>query len=110
MACGTPVIGWPAGSVPEIIDDGVSGFIVTSLEDAIHAVGRLPLLKRAAVRATFNRRFTASRMAQDYVRIYQTVARPLRTLDIQKRTAIAPIRGKKMKPLTQKTHTLPEGS
>jgi glycosyltransferase involved in cell wall biosynthesis len=90
MACGTPVIGWPAGSVPEIIDDGVSGFIVTSLEDAIHAVGRLPLLKRSTVRATFNRRFTASRMAQDYVRIYQGAARRLRTLDIRKTTAIAP--------------------
>jgi glycosyltransferase involved in cell wall biosynthesis len=90
MACGTPVIGWRAGSVPEIIDDGVSGFIVTSLEEAVHAVGRLPLLKRAAVRATFNRRFTASRMAQDYVRIYRTVAGPLRTLDIGKRTATAP--------------------
>jgi two-component sensor histidine kinase len=93
MACGTPVIGWPAGSVPEIVDDGVSGFIVTSLEDAIHAVGRLPLLKRATVRATFNRRFIASRMAQDYVRIYQTVARPSRTLDIRKRAAIAPTTG-----------------
>jgi glycosyltransferase involved in cell wall biosynthesis len=84
MACGTPVIAWRAGSVPEIIDEGVSGFIVTSLEDAIEAIARLPLLKRATIRATFERRFTASRMAQEYVRIYQRIATPLRALDIRK--------------------------
>jgi glycosyltransferase involved in cell wall biosynthesis len=71
MASGTPVIAWRAGSVPEVVDDGISGFVVSSLEDAIDAVGRLPALPRSSVRAAFERRFTAARMARDYLRIYQ---------------------------------------
>jgi glycosyltransferase involved in cell wall biosynthesis len=71
MASGTPVIAWRAGSVPEVIDEGISGFIVSSLEDAVEAVGRLPSLPRRSVGASFERRFTAARMARDYVRIYQ---------------------------------------
>jgi glycosyltransferase involved in cell wall biosynthesis len=74
MANGTPVIAWRTGSVPEVIDDGISGFLVSSVEGAVDAVGRLPSLARGNVRETFERRFTAARMARDYVRIYQRVS------------------------------------
>jgi len=71
MACGTPVIAFRHGSVPELIEDGVNGFIVGSVEEAVSAVRRVPQLARAACRDTFERRFTARRMGSDYLRIYQ---------------------------------------
>jgi glycosyltransferase involved in cell wall biosynthesis len=70
MACGTPVIALRRGSVPEVIEDGVSGVIVDSEEQAVEAIKRLGELDRRAVRAAFERRFTARRMAEDYVRHY----------------------------------------
>jgi glycosyltransferase involved in cell wall biosynthesis len=77
MACGTPVIAWRAGSVPEVIDDEVSGFIVTNEDEAVAATKRLHQLDRAKVRATFDRRWTARRMANDYVDLYEQLARPV---------------------------------
>ena len=74
MACGTPVIAFNRGSVPEVIDDGISGFIVHDEASAIAAVDRLGELDRATVRATFDRRFTARRMAEDYVDIYEELS------------------------------------
>jgi glycosyltransferase involved in cell wall biosynthesis len=71
MACGTPVIAFPCGSVPEIIEDGVTGFIVENDTQAVQAIGRLDELDRRRVRAQFERRFSASRMAQDYLRCYR---------------------------------------
>jgi glycosyltransferase involved in cell wall biosynthesis len=71
MACGTPVIAFRSGSVPEVIDDGVSGFIVDSVGEAAQAVARLGQLDRARVRATFERRFTVERMVQDYLAVYR---------------------------------------
>ena len=71
MACGTPVIAYRCGSVPEIIEEGVSGFIVNSIEEAIAAVPRALALRRAGVRAAFENRFTVDRMAGDYVALYQ---------------------------------------
>ncbi|MBN9559365.1 MAG: glycosyltransferase family 4 protein [Alphaproteobacteria bacterium] len=71
MACGTPVIAFNRGSVPEVMDDGVSGFIVEDEAAAIAAVGRLGELDRARVRQQFERRFTARRMAEDYVDAYE---------------------------------------
>jgi glycosyltransferase involved in cell wall biosynthesis len=74
MACGTPVIAFRSGSVPEVIEDGVTGFIVESEEEAIETIKhRLPKLDRRKVRAGFERRFTARRMAEDYVRHYQAL-------------------------------------
>lgn len=73
MACGTPVIAWRNGSVEEIIEEGVSGFIVDSHEEAVEAVKRLPALERHRVREVFLERFTASRMAEDYVKLYKTL-------------------------------------
>jgi len=71
MACGTPVIAYPRGAVPEVLEDGVTGWMVADLEEAGQAVGRVPALSRARCRQVFEARFTASRMAQDYLRIYQ---------------------------------------
>jgi glycosyltransferase involved in cell wall biosynthesis len=71
MACGCPVIAFRRGSVPEVMDDGVTGFIVDDVEEAIAACGNLDKIDRANVRAQFDRRFTARRMAEDYVAVYE---------------------------------------
>jgi glycosyltransferase involved in cell wall biosynthesis len=75
MACGTPVIAFRAGSVPEVIDEGVTGFIVADEAEAAAATTRLSQLDRAKVRATFERRWTARRMAEDYVALYEALVR-----------------------------------
>lgn len=80
MACGTPVIAFNCGSVPEVIDPGLSGFIVNDIDEAVAAVGKIHTLDRARVRATFDRRFTSRRMAEDYVDLYETLAQPARHL------------------------------
>jgi glycosyltransferase involved in cell wall biosynthesis len=80
MACGTPVIAFNCGSVPEVMDDGVTGFIVNDIDQAVAAVGKVHTLDRARVRATFDRRFTARRMAEDYVDVYEELAQPARRL------------------------------
>jgi glycosyltransferase involved in cell wall biosynthesis len=71
MACATPVIAYRSGSVPEVIAEGVSGFVVDDIESATTAVGRLAELDRRAVRADFENRFSAERMAHDYVDVYE---------------------------------------
>lgn len=71
MSCGTPVVAWRNGSVPEVLDDGVTGRIVTSMDEAVHAVFDVMRYSRAVVRARFEERFTVARMAHDYVRVYQ---------------------------------------
>jgi glycosyltransferase involved in cell wall biosynthesis len=71
MACGTPVIAFRRGSVPEVIDHGVTGFIVDDEEQAMQAIKHVPELDRKRVRTGFERRFTSRRMAEDYVRHYQ---------------------------------------
>jgi glycosyltransferase involved in cell wall biosynthesis len=71
MACGTPVIAWDRGSVPEIVEDGVTGFVVASEAEAVAALGRVGTLDRARVRARFEARFTAERMARDYLALYR---------------------------------------
>jgi glycosyltransferase involved in cell wall biosynthesis len=70
MACGTPVIAARCGSVPEVVDHGVSGFIVDGDLQALEAIGHIGELDRRAVRATYERRFTAAKMAQSYVDVY----------------------------------------
>jgi glycosyltransferase involved in cell wall biosynthesis len=76
MACGTPVIAWDEGSVPEIVEDGVTGFIVRSIDEAVAAVQRVDTLDRNTVRATFERRFSATAMSNNYLRLYGEVMRP----------------------------------
>src|SRR5579883_586219 len=74
MACGTPVIAFNCGSVPEIMEDGLTGFVVDDVEDAAAAVGRLDELYRPSIRSRFEERFSARAMAREYVRIYQELA------------------------------------
>jgi glycosyltransferase involved in cell wall biosynthesis len=71
MACGTPVIAYNRGSVAEIIDEALTGFIVEDETSAVAAVGRLSQLNRDAIRAQFEQRFTARRMALDYLAAYR---------------------------------------
>jgi len=71
MACGTPVIAYNSGSVPEVMENGVTGFIVEGLDDAAKSVSRVCDVSRARCRNTFERRFAASRMASDYIEIYK---------------------------------------
>lgn len=74
MACGTLVIAFDQGSVSEIIEDGLTGFIVVDEASAIGAIGRLHVLSRSAIRRRFEERFTARRMVEDYLAVYQRVA------------------------------------
>ena len=76
MACGTPVIAHPFGSVPEIIPDGVAGFLVRDLDEAVEAVKRLGDLDRRECRRHFELNFTDERMARDYVKAYNRLIRP----------------------------------
>jgi glycosyltransferase involved in cell wall biosynthesis len=73
MACGTPVIAFNRGSVPEVVDDGLTGFIVEDEISAIGAVDRLSQLPRERIRKRFEERFTARRMAQDYLAVYRNL-------------------------------------
>jgi glycosyltransferase involved in cell wall biosynthesis len=75
MACGTPVLAWDCGSVPEVVDDGVTGFIVRSEDEAVAALKSVGTLDRLNVRATFERRFSTRRMAEDYLDVYTMLAR-----------------------------------
>ncbi len=75
MACGTPVIAWRNGSVPEVVDDGVTGYIVDSVEEAAEAVRRVSWLDRRECRAAFERRFDAARMTSDYLAVYRRLLR-----------------------------------
>jgi glycosyltransferase involved in cell wall biosynthesis len=73
MACGTPIIAFSRGSVPEVIDHGATGFIVADEAEALEAIKRIHHLDRRHIRAHFDSRFTSGRMAQDYLRHYQAV-------------------------------------
>ena len=76
MACGTPVIAFPHGSVPEVLDHGVTGFVCHSLAEAIAATRQALDLDRERIRAVFEARFTVERMAADYISVYQRLMRP----------------------------------
>lgn len=71
MACGTPVIAFNCGAVPEIMEDGLTGFVVADVAEAAAAVGELGRLYRPTIRSRFEERFSARAMAQEYVRIYE---------------------------------------
>jgi glycosyltransferase involved in cell wall biosynthesis len=92
MACGTPVIAWRSGSVPEVIDEAKTGFTVRSIEEAVEAVERAAHLDRYRIRRIFERRFTADRMAHDYVAIYRrllarAMPAPIAPLDVARLAA-----------------------
>ena len=90
LATGTPVVAFEQGSVPELLRDGVGGFIVNSLEEAVEATKRVADLDRAQCRREFEERFTAERMARDYVTIYQAAIQrrsaglPVQVIDVDK--------------------------
>jgi len=73
MACGTPVVAYRSGSVPEVVDPGVTGFIVESIEEAVRALEKIQYLDRKHCREVFERRFLSARMAEDYLKIYEQV-------------------------------------
>ena len=73
LACGTPVIAWRRGSVPEVVEDGVTGYITESIDDAVVAVAKTGRLSRARCREVFEARFDAERMATDYIEVYRRV-------------------------------------
>ena len=83
MACGTPVIAYRAGSVPEVIDEGVTGFIVDSEEEAVQAVKNLAWIDRRKVRAQFEERFTSDRMARAYESHYRRLVGPVRSTRLE---------------------------
>ena len=74
MACGTPVIAFNCGSVPEIMEDGLTGFVVRNVDEAVAACGRLDQLFRPSIRSRFEERFSVAAMARDYVKIYRELA------------------------------------
>jgi glycosyltransferase involved in cell wall biosynthesis len=75
MACGTPVLAFPCGSVPEIIDDGLTGRIVSTVKEAVRAIPDVLMLDRQAVRRRFEERFSSARMTKDYFRLYRSMIR-----------------------------------
>jgi glycosyltransferase involved in cell wall biosynthesis len=79
MACGTPILAYDYGSVREVIDEGVTGYVVKSLDEAIATLPKVLQLDRGEVRWRFEKRFSARRMGEDYVRIYQMLLRRSRT-------------------------------
>jgi glycosyltransferase involved in cell wall biosynthesis len=75
MACGCPVIAFRRGSVPEVVEDGLTGFVVNSVDEAVAACAGIEALDRAAVRRRFEERWTAGRMARDYLALYEDLIR-----------------------------------
>jgi glycosyltransferase involved in cell wall biosynthesis len=95
MACGTPVLAFRCGSVPEIVEDGITGAIVETMDEAIAALPRVIALDRKRVRQRFEQRFSATRMAKDYVGIYESLLVPSAARELQE-IEIAP-NGKDLK-------------
>jgi glycosyltransferase involved in cell wall biosynthesis len=81
MACGTPIIAYPCGSVPEIVDDGLTGFLVNDIDEAVRAIERVDSIDRRRCRAVFEQRFTAKRMAGDYLKVYDRILVEQRLLE-----------------------------
>ncbi|MEW5895882.1 MAG: glycosyltransferase family 4 protein [Candidatus Omnitrophota bacterium] len=73
MACGTPVIAYLNGSVPEVMEEGITGFIVRNLDQAVEAVKKVSILNRLECRATFEKRFTSKIMAENYLKAYEKI-------------------------------------
>ena len=88
MACGTPVLAFRNGSVPEIIDDGVTGRIVDTTREALAALPQVLAMDRRAVRRRFEQRFSATRMANDYVNVYRQLPRQAPAPEWQKITQV----------------------
>src|SRR5438876_361481 len=81
MACGTPVITWDEGAAREIVDEGITGFVVRSVDEAVDAVRRAAGLDRRAIREQFERRFSAITMSKNYLRLYSNLTHPASRFD-----------------------------
>ena len=88
MACGTPVLAFRCGSVPEIIDEGITGAIVETVEEAIAALPRVMALDRKKVRQRFEQRFSATQMAKDYVGVYRSLLESSKSVGAAKQDAL----------------------
>ena len=75
MACGTPVIAYREGSVPEVIDPGVTGFVIDNIDEAVDAIAKIQHLDRKRCRERFEQRFSSARMATEYVNVYEGLVR-----------------------------------
>jgi glycosyltransferase involved in cell wall biosynthesis len=106
MACGTPVIAWSRGSVPEVIEGGVTGFIVESEAEAVAAIGHIRGLDRRHIRERFDQRFTARRMAEEYVASYRLLAQA----PTEVRRTRARKRSVSMAPLAAVSHEISKNS
>ena len=73
MACGTPVIAFDRGSMPELIENGKNGFTVNTVDDAIEAVGRIKNIDRKYCRLYIEQNFTVNQMTEKYIQVYQTI-------------------------------------
>jgi glycosyltransferase involved in cell wall biosynthesis len=84
LACGTPVLAYRRGSIPEIIEDKVTGFVCEGLDEMTAAVQNIPEIDRQRCRVTFEQRFSAERMAQDYLRVYEQMLSSTYEKEIEK--------------------------
>jgi glycosyltransferase involved in cell wall biosynthesis len=89
MACGTPVVGFARGSVPELIEEGVTGFVVDSVDEAVAALAKVQKLDRKRCRQTFEKRFSVTRMTEDYLEIYRRAIAARRPSDGNYRGSIS---------------------
>jgi len=104
MACGTPVLAFRAGSVPEIVEEGLTGSIVETMEEAVSALPRVLSLDRRAVRQRFEQRFSAARMAHDYLSVYRSLRRTSVRSHRADRLPIRPSRPMQVSANGQKSH------
>jgi glycosyltransferase involved in cell wall biosynthesis len=102
LACGTPVVALRRGSVPEVIDHGVTGFIVDGVEEAITAAARVGEIDRAACRAVFDRRFTTAQMTRHYLEVYDTL--------VAGRSPVVPLRAHSADPASPHSETVQTGA
>ena len=103
MACGTPVLAFRCGSVSEIVDEGLTGITVTSVEQAIAALPQLLALDRANVRRRFEQRFSSTRMAKEYIALYHTLVAANRAQESPRQFAVPPLI-KELEPSLQRPH------
>jgi glycosyltransferase involved in cell wall biosynthesis len=108
MACGTPVIAYPRGSVPELVEHGVSGFIVGDEREAAHAVVAASALSRSRCRHYFERRFSAARMCADYLAKYEDVLFPEPVLSTAGLSSSQPMAGNRIPSLFRQDFDLDE--
>jgi glycosyltransferase involved in cell wall biosynthesis len=91
LACGTPVIAWRNGSVPEILENGKTGFVVETIAEAVEAARKIESLDRLVCRRAFEERFDSVRMARNYVRVYERLIHESPSRILESASATMPI-------------------